>query len=83
MSALAEAVSAWAGRSIAYVDMPQQHYQGALEGAGVPAGFAAVLADADAAIRAGELDVVGDDLRRLIGRPTTTLQAALAALPRP
>jgi NAD(P)H dehydrogenase (quinone) len=83
MRDLAEAVSAWAGRPIAYIDMPQSDYQGALAGAGVPAGFAAILADADTAIRAGALEAVGDDLRRLLGAPTTTLQAALAALPRP
>lgn len=85
LNELAAQVSAWADRPVAYVDMPQAQYQGALEGAGVPGPFAAILADSDVALSQGFLDVVGQEkhLSALIGRPTTTIKQALAALPKP
>ncbi|WP_309573479.1 hypothetical protein [Deinococcus sp.] len=38
-----------------------------------------MLADSDAAIARGELTTDSGDLRRLIGRPTTSLPDAVAA----
>ena len=78
---LAAAVSAAAGKPVAYVSMPQADYAKALEGFGLPAGFAAVLADSDAQAAKGALYDDSRTLSRLIGRPTTpmaeTVKAAL------
>lgn len=67
------------GRDIAYTDLGQTGYAAALASAGVPAPFAEILADSDAGAARGELEVTGGELSALIGRPTTTPQAAIAA----
>ncbi len=78
---LAAEIAAQSGKPVAFVNLPQAEYAKALEGFGLPAGFAAVLADSDA--RAGEGALFDDSrtLSQLIGRPTTpmaeTLRAAL------
>lgn len=79
MSELAAEISAQTGTAIGYTDLPQAEYQQVLIGAGLPEGFAAVLADTDRAIAAGELQVTSGDLGRLIGRATTTVAAAVTA----
>jgi NAD(P)H dehydrogenase (quinone) len=79
LSELAAMLSKLVGKSIVYQDMPASALQEVLVGAGLPAGFAHILADADVGISRGELDDTSGDLRRLIGRPTTTLATALAA----
>ena len=79
---LATEIAAQSGKPVAFVNLPQADYAKALEGFGLPAGFAAVLADSDA--RAGEGALFDDSrtLSRLIGRPTTpmvdSVRAALA-----
>lgn len=79
---LAAAVAKASGKPVAYVNMPQADYAKALEGFGLPAGFAAVLADSDAQAGKGALYDDSRTLSRLIGRPTTpvadTVSAALA-----
>jgi NAD(P)H dehydrogenase (quinone) len=81
---LAAAVAAAAGKPVAWVDMPQADYAKALEGFGLPAGYAAVLADSDTGAAKGALFDDSHTLSRLIGRPTTpfttTIAAAVAAL---
>jgi NAD(P)H dehydrogenase (quinone) len=47
--------------------------------AGVPAELAHVLADADLAMSRNEMFTDSGDLKRLIGRPTTTPAQAIAA----
>ncbi len=79
MAELAAEVSRASGRPVAYRDLPEKEYAAALAGFGLPVAVAEMLADADAALGRGELDAHGDDLRRLIGRPTTTLAEAVAA----
>ncbi|MCB9662825.1 MAG: SDR family oxidoreductase [Alphaproteobacteria bacterium] len=79
MTELARTVSEVAGRSLPYVDMEEAAYRAALVEAGVPAGMAHVLADADAAIARGELDAPSDDLVGLIGRAPTPLRAVVEA----
>lgn len=79
MAELAATVGELAGKPVAYQDLPEAAYRDALLGFGLPAPVAALLADSDTSIARGDLDVAGDDLRRLIGRPTTTLRAAVAA----
>lgn len=83
MAELAAEVSRQAGKPVAYVNMTQADYARALEGFGLPAAFAATLAQSDAAV--GTAAALYDDsqtLSRLIGRPTVpmaeTVRAALA-----
>jgi NAD(P)H dehydrogenase (quinone) len=83
MAELAAAVSAWAGRTIGYANVPPEEYQRVLLGAGLPAPMVELLVDSDLAITRGELDTPSGDLRRLIGRPTRSVQEVLASLPKP
>ncbi|WP_436520353.1 SDR family oxidoreductase [Actinoplanes sp. HUAS TT8] len=79
MAELAAEVSAQLGTTIAYTDVPAEKLVEILSGAGVPEGFAAILADTDVHIREnGALDNAGSDLSDLIGRPTTPLADAVA-----
>lgn len=80
MTEYAAALSAATGQEIGYADLPTAEHAAVLESAGVPAPFAAVLADCDAAIARGVLQHDGRDLSRLIGRPTTPLADALRTL---
>lgn len=79
MSELADTVGAVVKQPLKYVDLPESEFEAALAGAGVPAGFAHVLANADTAIAKGDLDTDSGDLERLIGRPTTSLLDAVQA----
>lgn len=76
---LAAAVAKAARKPVAYVPMTQADYAKALQGFGLPEGFAAVLADSDA--RAGEGALADDSrtLSHLIGRPTTPIAETIAA----
>ena len=82
MAEMAAAVSEAAGKPVAFVNMAQADYAKALEGFGLPAGFAAVLAECDAVAGHGALYDDSRTLSQLIGRPTTpmaeTVRAALA-----
>lgn len=77
MAELAAVVSKQVGRAIGYADLPAEHYQAALTGAGVPEPMARVLVDADLGAAKGALENGARVLSSLIGRPTTTLSAAL------
>ncbi len=79
MAELAAEVGAQLGAEIGYTDVPAEKLVEILSGAGVPAGFAAILADTDVHVREnGALDNPGTDLTDLIGRPTTPLTDAVA-----
>ena len=84
MVEFAAEVSKQSGKKIVYNNLPQQAYQAMLESLGVPTKFANLAADSDAkAASHGELYTKSRDLSGLIGHPTTTLAAAVAAaLPR-
>jgi NAD(P)H dehydrogenase (quinone) len=76
----AAAITEAAGTPVTYQDVsPQQHRQ-LLVAAGLPEPVADMLVDADRGIRDGELAATTGDLRSLIGRPTTPLADAVAAL---
>ncbi len=75
----AAALSRVSGREIAYRDLSVEDYTAALVAAGLPQGYAAVLADGDRGLAQGALLTETGDLSRLIGRPTTGLEAALRA----
>ncbi|MGA6152758.1 SDR family oxidoreductase [Stenotrophomonas sp. NPDC087984] len=77
LAELAAALSTASGQRVVYNDLPAERYRGALLDAGLPAELAEVLADSDLGLGRGELFTVSSDLRRLIGRPTTTLADAL------
>jgi len=76
---LAAEISKQSGKNITYADLPAEQFKGVLLGAGLPPPFAEILVDADVNIAKGELDDQSGDLKRLIGRPTTTLATAVAA----
>lgn len=67
------------GTEVAYRDLPAADYAAALVAAGLPEGYAAVLADSDEGLARGELHTGSGDLARLLGRPTTTLREAIGA----
>lgn len=73
----AAAISAEAGRSIVYHDMPEAEFEAALVNAGLPGGLASLLANSDAGAARGGLDDEGRRLSALIGRPTTPYQAVI------
>ncbi|MGW0245885.1 SDR family oxidoreductase [Nocardia goodfellowii] len=79
---LAQEISAAAGKPVRYENLPESGYAAALTGAGLPAAYAETLADADAGIGHGVLDVDSGDLQKLLGRPSTpaveVFRAALA-----
>ena len=79
MADLAAEISAATGKSISYNNLPAEEYVGVLTGVGVPEAFAEILADSDLGIARGDLLVSTGDLRRLIGRPTTSLGHAVRA----
>lgn len=77
LAELAAEVSAATGRPVQYQDLPEEQYTGVLVGAGLPEGYAAILADSDLGIARGELLVTSGDLSALIGRPTTSMREAV------
>ncbi|MFF8598746.1 SDR family oxidoreductase [Streptomyces sp. NPDC015232] len=76
-------VARLSGKPVVHTDVPAATHLEILLGAGVPKPFAEILVDVDEAVARGALAARGDDLSRLIGRPTTpiaeTIEAALAA----
>lgn len=76
---IAQAVGTVIGAEVSYVDQSVEEYQQTLEGAGLPAEVAQMIAGWDVAIAGGALETASTDLEDLIGRPATTLAEALAA----
>ncbi len=76
---LAAEVAKQSGKPVAYVNLPEADYAKALEGFGLPAGFAAILADSDAQTANGALFDDSKTLSRLIGHPTTPFAKTVAA----
>lgn len=80
---LAAALSELSGVPVTYRDLAQSDYAAALEQAGLPATFAAILADSDARAGEGALFDASGTLSQLIGRPTTPWRETIAkGLPR-
>ena len=76
---LAAALAEASGKPVAYQDLPQAEYAKALEGAGLPGPFAAILADSDARVADGALFDESKTLSGLIGRPTTPWRETIVA----
>jgi NAD(P)H dehydrogenase (quinone) len=78
LAELAATVAAVSGREVTATELSPEQLTAVLVGAGVPEGYARVLADADEGIARGELEVTSNDLERLIGRPPTSLREAVS-----
>jgi len=76
---LAAEIATVSGAPVRYQDLPQQVLAETLASFGLPAPFAAILADCDAAIARGELQDGGGELSRLLGRPTAPFRSAVRA----
>jgi NAD(P)H dehydrogenase (quinone) len=76
---LAAEVTKASGKTVVYKDLPEKEYAGALAGFGLPMPVAETLAQSDSCAAEGELESDSRDLSGLLGRPTTTLAAAVAA----
>ncbi|MDQ7903915.1 SDR family oxidoreductase [Phytohabitans sp. ZYX-F-186] len=79
LTELAAEVSRQSGTEVVYRDLSQEEYARALVAAGLPDGYAHVLAGSDVSLKEGKLLVETGDLSRLIGRPTTPLTESVAA----
>lgn len=73
----AAAVAKASGKPVAYVSMSLAEYAKALQGFGLPEGFATALADSDACAARGALYDDSRTLSRLIGRPTTPISETI------
>ena len=80
LSDLCASLSALSGNTVAYQNLSEADFAAALMGAGLPEGFAKLLADSDAGAAKGGLFDDGHQLSALIGRPTTPLAASLKAI---
>lgn len=75
----AAAVAKASGKPVAYVSMAPGEYSKALQGFGLPEGYANALADSDSHAANGSLYDNSRTLSRLIGRPTTPFAETVAA----
>ncbi|TNM48321.1 SDR family oxidoreductase [Nocardioides albidus] len=80
---LATTVGDVLGKDVTYTDLPADELTRVLVGAGLPEGYAAVLADADLGLGRGDLHVEPTDLEALLGRPATSLADAVRAAAAP
>jgi NAD(P)H dehydrogenase (quinone) len=79
MAQFAATLADLSGKPVAYQNLSEADYAKALEGFGLPAPFAAILADSDTGASKGGLGDSSGTLSALIGRPTTPLATVLKA----
>jgi NAD(P)H dehydrogenase (quinone) len=79
LAGLAEAVTDVTGTKVAYRDVTPEELTAILRGTGLDDGTAGFVVALEESVARGDLDVRGDDLERLLGRPATTLADALHA----
>jgi len=79
LTELAAVVADVTGSDVAYTDVSEEALNGILVGVGFPGPVAAVFADVDTRIKAGDLHVTSGHLESLIGRPTTPVRETFAA----
>jgi NAD(P)H dehydrogenase (quinone) len=79
LAGLAEAVTDVTGTKVAYRDVTPEELTAILRGTGLDDGTAGFVVALEESVARGDLDVPGDDLERLLGRPATTLVDALRA----
>ncbi|NMO00922.1 SDR family oxidoreductase [Gordonia sp. TBRC 11910] len=74
---IAAQISDASGKPVAYQNLSEGDYAGALVGAGLPEPVAAMLADSDTGVSNGQLDSASTDLVDLIGGPATSFAQVL------
>lgn len=79
LTELAAEVSQQTGKTINYVNLPEQEYQALLVNVGLPDIFANLIADSDTGASKGALYDNSKQLSQLIGRATTPLAVTVAA----
>jgi len=79
LAELAAEIGRVAGRDVAYTDLSPEAYAEYLVGVGLPEAAAAGVADGDRGAAQGALEVTGDDLETLLGRPATPLADVIRA----
>jgi len=79
MADLAAEIARQTGKPIAYNDLPEAVYAGILVGAGLPEGFAKLLAQSSTVTKDGALYDDGHQMSKLIGRKTTPMKDTVAA----
>lgn len=79
LAELCTLISEESGKEIPYLDMPEADFAKALEGAGLPAPFAALLANSDRGASQGGLFDDSHTLSSLIAHPTTPLRQLVKA----
>ena len=79
LAGLAEAVTDATDTKVAYRDVTPEELTAILRGTGLDDGTAGFVVALEESVARGDLDVRGDDLERLLGRPATTLADALRA----
>ncbi len=77
LSDLAAELSRQTGKSIGYTNLPEAEYAGLLKSFGLPDAVAEVIAESDTGASQGAFFDDSRQLSSLIGRPTTTLSAAV------
>ena len=80
LAELAAEISRQSGKNIGYVDLPEAEYKNVLVKAGLPEVVAILLSDSDTGASKGGLFDDSHHLSKLIGRPTTPLATAVAAV---
>lgn len=78
LSELSALISKKSGKAIPYINMEEADFAKALEGAGLPAPFAAVLANSDTGASQGALYDDSKTLSLLIGHPTKSLEQLIS-----
>ncbi|WP_423130020.1 SDR family oxidoreductase [Gaoshiqia sp. Z1-71] len=73
LSDLAAEISRQSGKDIPYKDLPEAEYAKILESFNLPKAFAGAIASWDVSVSKGDLFDNGQQLSKLIGRPTTPL----------
>jgi NAD(P)H dehydrogenase (quinone) len=79
LAELAAEISRQSGKNIGYVNLPEAEYKNVLIKVGLPEPVAALLSDSDTGVSKGGLFDDGHQLSKLIGRPTTSLEAVVKA----
>ncbi|NVK73852.1 MAG: SDR family oxidoreductase [Oceanospirillaceae bacterium] len=79
LSEYAAAISKISGKTVAYQNVPEAEFTKILVGAGLPEGFAAILANSEIGASQGALFSNSKDLSTLIGRPTTSIEDSIKA----
>jgi NAD(P)H dehydrogenase (quinone) len=79
LSELAATITDVTGTKVAYRDVTAEELTAVLRGAGLDDATAGFVVSLEESVARGDLDVRGDDLERLLGRPATTLVDALRA----